>query len=115
MAKRKYETPEELRAAVNAFLTRIPTVEKALQRRAEEGMIYLPTMEEMIYRLGFRSRQSLANYEKRGDAYADVIRMARSRIMEYQLGLVSAGILRSTTIRRRPEVMNQERTNGQDD
>jgi hypothetical protein len=73
-----FKTPEDLESKVNEFFTMIEKEQELDSNRT-------PGVAELAYYLGFESRQSLYDYEKRGNKYSYIIKRARLYIeKEYE-------------------------------
>ena len=81
-----FETPEELQEKVDSYFKECPDKKTIV---AGDKIIEVPNpiISGLAYYLGFESRQSFYDYEKR-DAFSYTIKRARLRIeMQYELNL----------------------------
>lgn len=85
----KYETPEELQAAIDKYVENPPTRKSVIGGQVVD--IPSITISGLCYHLGFESRQSFYDYEKR-DNFSYTIKRARLFIENYYEGnLINAG------------------------
>lgn len=78
-----FKTPEALQTKISEFFARVETEQESDPNRT-------PGVAELAYYLGFESRQSLYDYEKRGNEYSYIIKRARLYIeKEYEKKLSS--------------------------
>jgi hypothetical protein len=88
-APQLYKTPKELQKAIDEFIANPPT-RTARNKDGEEYEIPIVTISRMCYELGFASRQSFYDYEKR-DEFSYTIKRARLYMeSEYEANLTSA-------------------------
>lgn len=81
-----YDTAEELQEAIDGFIANPPT-RKGRTKDGNEYEIPIVTISRMCYELGFASRQSFYDYEKR-DKFSYTIKRARLYIeSEYEANL----------------------------
>lgn len=62
----KYETPEEFELAIDTF------IKKSIKRRQ-----YKPTVSGLAFFLGFKSKQSMYDYEGSGEVFSYLVHQAR--------------------------------------
>lgn len=74
-----YRTADALEYAVNAYF--------GLKIEQEKP----PTMAGLALALGFKSAKSLKDYENRGEAYSDILEVARTRMEEWKNELLLEG------------------------
>lgn len=82
--KALYKTPEELESACNAYFAkceRKPCLDK--RGRVFNANPKRPNVEGLAYSLGFASRQSIYDIEKRSPDFANVIARAKLQIQEH--------------------------------
>lgn len=60
-----YKTPEELQKAIEKYFKKCPDFKIMLTKTGEKIEIPTPTITGLAYALGFESRQSFYDYEKR--------------------------------------------------
>jgi hypothetical protein len=65
-----FKTPEALQEKVNEFFAMV-------EKEQEEDSNRTPGIAELAYYLGFESRQSLYDYEKRSNKFSYIIKRAR--------------------------------------
>lgn len=75
----KYRTAKALEDAVNLYF----------ETKTEAGKPF--TMAGLALSLGFSSARTLRTYEERGEAYADIIEVARTRVEEWKNELLLEG------------------------
>ncbi len=90
--KLRYQTAEEMSAAINAYFA---DCEGHALTDADGNVItdkhgqpvivgaHPPTVTGLALALGFKTRQSLLNYQARSGAFNDIITVAKSRCEEY--------------------------------
>lgn len=86
-APQYYKTQEELQQKINEYLHNCPDKRKIITK---EGLLEIPhlTITGLCYYLGFESRQSFYDYEKR-DKFSYTIKRARLFIeKEYEILLI---------------------------
>ena len=78
--RKKYETPEDLQKAIDEYVSNPPTRKSVVNGK----VIDVPsiTISGLCYYLGFESRQSFYDYEKR-DGFSYTIKRARLFIENY--------------------------------
>lgn len=90
--KLKYQTAEEMSAAIDAYFKdcegRVLTDKDGEVVTDKYGCpvivgVHPPTVTGLALALGFKTRQSLLNYQARSKAFDDVITVAKSRCEEY--------------------------------
>lgn len=90
--KLKYSSPAEMQKAVNAYFEDCKghplTDEYGNMVTDKNGLpvitgVHPPTVTGLSLWLGFKSRQSLLNYQARSKAYNDILTEAKSRCEEY--------------------------------
>ena len=90
--KLKYQTAEEMSAAIDAYFKDCEG--RALTDKDGEIVtdkygcpvivgVHPPTVTGLALALGFKTRQSLLNYQARSKAFDDIITVAKSRCEEY--------------------------------
>uniref|UniRef100_A0A6H1ZBR6 Putative terminase small subunit n=1 Tax=viral metagenome TaxID=1070528 RepID=A0A6H1ZBR6_9ZZZZ len=85
-----YETPEKLQEAIDKYFLNPPNKRKMYKDSTSKEYIEIPIygVSGLAYALGFVDRQSLYDYEKRGDVFSCTIKRARLFIeSEYEAGL----------------------------
>lgn len=87
-----YNTPEELESKINEYFTNCPDKRMVKLRDSEGGeyIDYVPcfTVCGLALYLGFVSRQSMYDYDKRNDAFSYIIKKARCAIEKnYEMNL----------------------------
>ena len=75
----RYRTAEAMEYAINLYFA----------KKTEEGRPF--TMAGLALSIGFRSAKTLKDYEERGEDYASVIEIARSRVEEWKNELLLEG------------------------
>lgn len=68
----KYQTAEEMEHAIQTYFAYVEDNDMA------------PTMAGLSLAIGFKSRQALQNYEKKGEDFAYIIEVARTRIEDWK-------------------------------
>ena len=90
--KLKYQTAEEMSAAIDAYFKdcegRVLTDKGGEVVTDKYGCpvivgVHPPTVTGLALALGFKTRQSLLNYQARSKAFDDIITVAKSRCEEY--------------------------------
>lgn len=81
-----YDTPEQLKTAIDAYFASL-----------EEDKPF-PNLPELCANLGFASRQSFLDYEKRSDEFSCVIKNTRERMFGTKLRLAAQGKLNPTMV-----------------
>lgn len=87
----KYETPEQLEAKVKEYFETGRRTRKVLSKEGVEVEIPCPTITDLCLFLGFDSRQSFYDYEKR-DGFSYTIKKARSLIEREYEELLQRGL-----------------------
>lgn len=71
-----YKTPEELQKKIEKYLKDCPDKKQVVTKSGQVVVIPTPTITGLAYYLGFESRQSFYDYEKR-DKFSYTIKRAR--------------------------------------
>lgn len=97
MPEFKYNTAEDLEAAIEAYFEKCKPTKQidatgAVVLTPNGSAIYEqhpPTMSGIALAIGFKNRISMYEYEKRGADFAEVISRARARIEEFHEAMLA--------------------------
>ena len=94
-----YKTPEELEALIieyfNSRKPRLKIIEGEQIKDSKGNCIYEfnpPTISGLAYHLGFASRQSIYDNEKRNDQFSYIIKRARLMCEDYAETMLLSGV-----------------------
>ena len=75
----KFETPEQLQKKIDEYFENCPDTKTFTTKSGEEILVPIPTITGLALFLGFESRQSFYDYEKR-EMFSYTIKRARLQI-----------------------------------
>ena len=72
-----FKTPVELAEKIDSYINDCPDTKTCYSSDGVEYEKKIPTISGMAFFLGFESRQSMYDYEKKGDGFSYIIKRAR--------------------------------------